>query len=271
MDVDDPVPEAIRERLVTDIRAVFRADLVGIYLYGSYVSGGFDPGVSDLDLGAAAAPPVEAIDLAGLGRMHRDFIGRHPAWDDRVEVVYVGRAALGSFRTSPGPLAVISPGEPFHLRDERAVAWLQNSHLVRETGGTLYGPTLARSSLRSPGPSSSRPWCAMPTRSAAGASRGQPRRAVYAVSDDVLVRPGPSGAQAHGSKQEAAAWIREQRPGWPAHRHRTPPSIVTRSVLGPARPADLRRRRQVIGLMADQIVAPSLPGHRACVAATWAA
>jgi predicted nucleotidyltransferase len=140
MDVDDPVPEAIRERLVTDIRAVLRADLVGIYVYGSYVSESFDPGVSDLDLVAVVAPSVEAIDLGGLGRMHRDFVSRYPAWDDRIEVVYVGRTALWSFRTSPGPLAVISPGEPFHLRDERAVAWLQNWYLVRETGGTLYGP-----------------------------------------------------------------------------------------------------------------------------------
>lgn len=73
MDADDPVPDALLERLVTDLRAVLRADLVGIYLYGSYVSGGFDPGVSDLDLVAVVAPQVAAIDLRGLGRMHRDL------------------------------------------------------------------------------------------------------------------------------------------------------------------------------------------------------
>jgi hypothetical protein len=76
MDADDPVPEAILERLVTDVRAVLGADLVGIYLYGSYVSGGFDPRVSDLDLVVVTAPPVEAIDLDGVGRMHGEFMSR---------------------------------------------------------------------------------------------------------------------------------------------------------------------------------------------------
>ena len=214
VDADDPEPEALLERVVTDLRAVLRADLVGIYLYGSNVSGGFDPGVSDLDLVVVTAPPVEAIDLGGLGRMHRDFVSRYPAWNDRIEIVYIGRAALWSFRTSPGPLAVISPGEPFHLRDERIVEWLQNWYLVRETGGTLYGPDAA---------------AVVPpigwTEFVAAAvhyadevrhqsfDEARPGALAYAVLTMCralrTVR-----TQTHGSKQEAAAWTREQMPQW---------------------------------------------------------
>jgi hypothetical protein len=38
---------------------------------------------------------------------------------------------------------VISPGEPFHLRDEPPAEWLQNWYLVRETGIVLSGPPAA--------------------------------------------------------------------------------------------------------------------------------
>src|SRR5664280_3393825 len=110
MDADDPVPEAILERLVTDLRDVLGADLVGIYVYGSYVSGGFDPGASDLDLVAVVAPPVEAIDLAGLGRMHGDLVSRYPAWNERIEVVYVGQMALWSLPDEPRSTRGHQPG-----------------------------------------------------------------------------------------------------------------------------------------------------------------
>ncbi len=128
------------ETLVSRIHAALGDDLVGIYLYGSYVSGGFDPGVSDVDLVVVTAREADQIDLAGLGRVHDDVVSLHPDWSDRLEVVYIGRAALRSFRTSTARLAVISPGEPFHLRDDRVVEWLQNWYLIREAGRTLFGP-----------------------------------------------------------------------------------------------------------------------------------
>ena len=36
-------------------------------------------------------------------------------------------------------MAVISPGEPFHLRAEPPIEWVQNWYLVRETGVLLFG------------------------------------------------------------------------------------------------------------------------------------
>ena len=126
MDAPDPAVGATLEDLVTGIRTALGADLVAIYLYGSYVSGGFDVGVSDLDVVAVTSGEVEDLDLSGIEQLHRDIVGRHPEWDDRIEVVYVGRVTLESFRTSLGRLAVISPGVPFHVRDERVAEWVQN-------------------------------------------------------------------------------------------------------------------------------------------------
>lgn len=253
MDADDPVPDALLERLVTDLRAVLRADLVGIYLYGSYVSGGFDPGVSDLDLVAVVAPQVAAIDLRGLGGMHRDFVSRYPAWSDRIEIVYVARAALWSLRTSPGPLAVISPGEPFHLRNERVVEWLQNWYLVRETGVLLYGPNAA--AIVPP-----IAWTEFVAAAVHYADEirhqsfdeAAPGALAYAVLT-VCRALRTVRTQTHGSKQEAAAWTREQMPQWT---WLIDIALGCRLPRGATGLADVQARAaavRFIGLVADQI------------------
>ena len=126
--------------------------------------------------------------------------------------MYIGVDALRSFRTSHGRLAVISPGEPFHLRDERPSEWIQNWYLVRETGVAWFGPDAT--SLIPP--------IAWPEfvaairryareiagRSIDDVSPGQLAynvlticRALRAVETDSL-----------SSKQEAAAWARERDP-----------------------------------------------------------
>jgi predicted nucleotidyltransferase len=142
MDHNHPALKSLLETMVSDIHAVLGDDLVGIYLYGSSVSGGFDPGVSDLDLVAVTWSEVEDIDLAGLEQMQLDIVSRNPEWSDRLEIVYIGLKTLRSFRTSPGSLAVVSPGELFHVVGGVA-DWLQNWYLVRETGVTLHGVAAA--------------------------------------------------------------------------------------------------------------------------------
>jgi len=121
--------------LVTEALA---GELVGLYLYGSVVSGGFDPGVSDIDLVAVTTRDAALLDLDALDRVHRAFVSDHPAWEDRIEVLYIGADTLRNFRSAMADLAVISPGEALHLsgpvRD-----WLQNWYLVRESGVALTG------------------------------------------------------------------------------------------------------------------------------------
>ena len=137
--IDQPTA-VVLDALVSAIRGVLGDHLVGLYLYGSATTGGFGANVSDLDLAAVTAEEIEGIDLAGLAQMHSRFADEHPEWRGRIEVVYIGRATLESFRTSAGSPAVISPGEPFHVRDDRAADWLQNWYLIRETSEILHGP-----------------------------------------------------------------------------------------------------------------------------------
>ena len=206
------LPAAFIDEMTTGLESALGPNLVAVYLYGSSVSGGFDAGVSDIDLlvvterdlDAAAMPLVEAL----LART----VERHPEWDDRLELVYAGRDTLATFREG-GTLGVISPGEPFHIRDGIEL-WLQNLYLARETGVTLAGP----------GPTATIPeisWSEFVT-------------ATKRYADEVLgrsLRDATPGARAYRvltmcralctvrsnrpcSKQEGAAWVRAEMPEW---------------------------------------------------------
>lgn len=134
-----PDVNSLLARLLAELQTVLDQRLAGLYLYGSLVWGDFDPAISDIDLLAVTATDLDAAALAAVQAMHTDFAAHHPAWDGRIEVAYVPAHALATFRTHAGPIAVISPGEPFHVKQADR-AWLVNWYLVREVGRTLYGP-----------------------------------------------------------------------------------------------------------------------------------
>ena len=132
------------ERLLSDILSGIRRTLgdrlVGLYLYGSVATDGFEPGISDVDLLAATDGEVTADDLEHLEKMHAELVRRFPAWDDRIEVIYYSVEALGSYKQRRSPIAVISPGEPFHTI-EADKEWLLNWYFVQDYGITLFGPS----------------------------------------------------------------------------------------------------------------------------------
>lgn len=113
--------------------------LLGLYLYGSAASGDYLAGISDVDLLAVTATEADERGLAGLRRMHDAVARGHPAWDDHIEVQYMPRAALATFRTQPGTIVAISPGEPIHFREADRL-WTMNWYDVQENGVTLFGP-----------------------------------------------------------------------------------------------------------------------------------
>ncbi len=113
--------------------------LVGLYLYGSLISGDFDDNLSDVDLTAALRDNLNAADLDALRSMHQNLVAAFPQWDNRVEVAYITLHALRHFRTEYENIGIISPGEPLHLK-RAGIDWLMNWYLVRSMGVTLFGP-----------------------------------------------------------------------------------------------------------------------------------
>ncbi len=136
----DDVNQLLAE-LEAGIRDVLGETLIGLYLYGSLTYDGYTPGVSDLDLLAAVSRDLNDADLPGLRQMHAELIARYPEWDDRIEVLYYSLRGLRTYKTARSPIAVISPGEPLHFREEMAGDdWLMNWYLVLEHGARISGP-----------------------------------------------------------------------------------------------------------------------------------
>lgn len=130
---------SLLEDLIPAIRDVLGERLLGLYLYGSSVFGDYDPGVSDIDLLAVLPAELEPAEFGALADMHAALVAAHPACDDRVEVLYLSRHALATFRTERNPITVISPGEPLNTKDA-GIDWLMNWWLILDHGKTLFGP-----------------------------------------------------------------------------------------------------------------------------------
>lgn len=127
------------DRLTDEIRRSLNGSLVGLYLYGSLVTGDFEKESSDIDLLAVVSSDVEGETFRRLDRMHTRFVEDLPAWEDRIEVAYLSASALRKFKTETNSMAVVSPGEPFHMK-AAGRDWLINWYTVREIGVALFGP-----------------------------------------------------------------------------------------------------------------------------------
>ncbi len=126
-----PYAEAdeLLQRLLSGMQRILGARLAGLYLYGSLVTGDFDPQRSDIDLLAATTVDVTDQEFERLQQFHDAFYAEHPDWDGPIEVAYLSVAGLQTFKTQTGRMAVMSPGEPFHLK-QAGRDYLINGHLA---------------------------------------------------------------------------------------------------------------------------------------------
>src|SRR3712207_2269106 len=117
--------DEILHTLRSQIQQTLGEQLVGLYLYGSLVTGDFDPDISDIDLLAVTRAQIDDPEFERLDVMHTAFVAGHPVWNDRIEIAYLSQPALETFRSQSSPIAIISPGEPFHFK-EAGKDWLIN-------------------------------------------------------------------------------------------------------------------------------------------------
>jgi len=137
--IDLPKPlEAIVGPFIDDLRSTLGPELVGVYLYGSAITGGFDPALSDLDLLVVTEADAGLLGLSPIEALHDRIASHHPDWADRLDIAYVGRATLATFRAG-GTVASISHEDALQLYDD-ADGWLQTWYLVRLADAPLLGP-----------------------------------------------------------------------------------------------------------------------------------
>jgi hypothetical protein len=135
-----PYPEVndVLDTVLTGIQSELGEKLVGLYAFGSLVTGDFNLNRSDLDLSAVLTSDLTDDEFARLQQMHARLARDYPMWNDRIEVGYIAATNLRAFDPKC-TIAVISPGEPFHVRAAE-YGWLFNLDVLRKQGLVLNGP-----------------------------------------------------------------------------------------------------------------------------------
>src|SRR5438105_5685297 len=110
-----------------------------MYIFGSLAKEDFDYDSSDIDLIAATSTELVDDEIERLKMMHQNIALKEKVWDDRIEVGYI---SIENFKKSQShfKIALISPGEPFHVTEADS-AWIINRYVLREKGITLFGPS----------------------------------------------------------------------------------------------------------------------------------
>src|SRR5260221_6440812 len=135
-----PHVNTLLESILFQMQTILGEKLVGLYLYGSLVTGDFDDASSDIDLLAVTSTDIDEAEFSALKSMHGGIVTNHPEWDNRLEIAYLSLDALKTFKTRTSKIAIISPGEPFHIK-EAGIDWLMNWYMLREICVTLFGPS----------------------------------------------------------------------------------------------------------------------------------
>src|SRR5437764_4826452 len=90
---------AVLREFIVRLREVLRADLIGVYLHGSFALGDFDRD-SDVDFIVAVEHDIEDAQLAALQSLHRDIFGFASPWAQHLEGSYI---PVQAFRRLPPP------------------------------------------------------------------------------------------------------------------------------------------------------------------------
>jgi hypothetical protein len=126
---------ALLEALTNDLPLLLRHNLIGVYLFGSLVRGGFDPRWSDVDALAVTAHNLNAREYVRLEKWAATQRGN--PWLSKLELSLVRQASL--LRDDPRACQLK------HGRLERG-GWDANAILVasvRDGGAALFGPSPA--------------------------------------------------------------------------------------------------------------------------------
>ncbi|MEU6393130.1 aminoglycoside adenylyltransferase domain-containing protein [Streptomyces sp. NPDC046939] len=134
-----PVPVSVRRLLpdlLTAVAPVVGERVVGVWLYGSAVTGAFERGVSDVDVLVGVQGSELGFGVGELRGVESRVLRAHPAFRDRLDLTFAPTAALAGGLLDP--LLILSPGEPPH-HARVLPRWALTRTLVRETGLTLAG------------------------------------------------------------------------------------------------------------------------------------
>lgn len=142
-DADHPTPfedvNVLLATLLRDVRAILGDRLVGLYLYGSLSSGGFDPDSSDVDFLVVTDGGLDESDLDALRRMHEELARSGLPYATELEGSYIPARALRKYDPDDSRHPSIGIDWDFGIISH-GHQWVLEAELVRTRGVRVAGP-----------------------------------------------------------------------------------------------------------------------------------
>jgi hypothetical protein len=125
--------------LLTGAQTVLGGHFVGMYLYGSLASGGFDQHRSDVDFVVVTADALPEDMVPALEAMHTRLATSGLKWAPKLEGAYVPQRVLRRHDSSAAPCPTLNEG-CFYVAPLGS-DWVIQRHILREHGAVLAGPS----------------------------------------------------------------------------------------------------------------------------------
>ncbi len=133
--------DALIDRLQKDAAGILGENFVGLYVYGSLATGGFDPDTSDVDFIVATHSPLTPEQLSALETLHHRLLIDGGSWAKKLEGGYVPLADLRRHNPNAGPFLFINEGQIYQAG--LGADWAIQRHFLRTRPSTIVGPSLA--------------------------------------------------------------------------------------------------------------------------------
>lgn len=139
-----PYPEVngVLVRLHARVKDILKQHFVGMYLYGSLATGGFEPARSDIDFVVISEYHLPEALIRSLESMHMDLLQEADKnkWLRKLEGAYVPKAIIRRHDPGHPPVPIINEGKFY--RAPLGSDWILQRHVLRQSRTGLSGPPL---------------------------------------------------------------------------------------------------------------------------------
>jgi hypothetical protein len=122
------------------VRDILNEHLIGLYLYGSLATEGFEPSRSDIDFAVITVDHLSELNIQALESMHTKLMRSGNKWMRKLEGAYVPKAIIRRHDPDHPPVPILNEGK-FYLAPLGS-DWVIQRYTLREAECALSGPSL---------------------------------------------------------------------------------------------------------------------------------
>ncbi len=134
-----PKVNALLGEVLAEVRSILGERFVGMYLFGSLATGGYDPQRSDIDLLVVTDGDVPDKELADLQALHARMAADGRPLAAQLEGSYIPRQSLRRYDPAHARHPHLSMGGGLRV-EQHDSDWVIQRHVLRQHGLALAGP-----------------------------------------------------------------------------------------------------------------------------------